>query len=440
MTLTDLIRLLRRRWAVFVAVLVVCVAGAVAYAMTVPTVYSATTTMYVSMATGTSVNDSYQGGLAAQSRVTTYSHVAGGMAVAERVINDLGLDTTPGALQSRVSVTFPPATSLLQISVTDPTPQGAKRLADAFAAQFRELVARMETTVIGAAPAAQVTVLEPAELPTSPVAGSAKKTVALGLVLGVALGVLVAFARDRLDRRLRRPEQLGDALSAPPLVVSPREPDATRDYARLRRAVTGRPGQASPTTLMVTSVSGRSRPEVGLRLASSLQAAGAKVVLVDADTSAEGPSAALGLLGQPGVADWLGSRTTRLDGVLRQTDDGCTIVPLGVADTRTVELLDSERFSALLAELGEQYDHIVVTPAPAPADAAALAASWTCAGVVAVGELGKGALRQVRMAAEAFADADVPVVAAVALAPVARSDGRAKYGRSRPHGRAVMAS
>jgi receptor protein-tyrosine kinase len=440
MTLTDLIRLLRRRWAVAVTVLAVCVLGAVAYAVNAPTTYSATTTMYVSMATGTSVNDSYQGGLAAQQRVTTYSHIAGGTAVAKRVIDELGLDTTPEALESRVSVTFPPATALLEISATDPTPEGAQGLADAFASQFQELVGKMETTVVGAAPAAQVTVIEPAELPTSPTGRSATKPLALGIALGVALGVLAAFARDRLDRRLRRPEQLGDALSAPPVAVSSREPDATRDYARLRRALTGRRDLPSPTTLMVVSVCGRSQPEVSLRLARSLHAAGAKTVLVDIDTSAQGPSAALGLLAEPGVTDWLASRTPRLDAVLRQTDDGYAIVPLGAADARNVELLDSERLTPLLAELREQYDHIIVATVLAPPDAGALVASLECAGIVAVGELRKDTLRGVRKAAGAFIDADVPVVAAVALASAGRSNGRAKHGGGRTARSGVMAS
>lgn len=424
MTLTDLVDPLRRRWVTAGAVLAACVVSAVAFAVTAPTTYSATTTMYVSMATGTSVNDSFQGGMAAQQRVTTYSHIAGGSAVAERVIDELGLDTSPGALRSRVSVTFPPATTLLQISVTDPAPQGAQRLADAFAAQFQELVGQMETTVVGAAPAAQVNVLEAAELPTSPIGWSATKIVALGLVLGVALGILAAFARDRLDRRLRRPEQFGEALSAPPVAVSPREPDSSRDYARLRRAVTNRPGPGSPTQVLVTSISGRSHPEVSLRLAQSLHAAGAKTVLVDADTSAGGPTTVLRLQGQPGVADWLGSRTSRLDAVLRQTDDGCPIVPLGAVDLQTAQLLDSERFWGLLADLGAQYDHIVVATIPGPADAATPTASSANTGIVAVGELGTDTLRAARDAAEAFAAAGVPVVAAVALAPAGRANGR----------------
>lgn len=442
MTLTDFIHLLWRRWRVAVAVLTVCVAGAVAYAVTAPTSYSATTRMYISMATGTSVNDSYQGGLAAQQRVATYSHIAGGTAVAERVIGDLGLDTTPGELRSRVSVTFPPATSLLEITATDPTPEGAQRLADAFATQFQDVVGQMETTVTGAAPAAQANVLEAAELPTSPVGRPATQIVGLGVAAGLALGVMAAFARDRLDRRVRRPEQLGDALSAPVVGVEVGEPEVIRADARLRRTVTARPGLASlssPTTLLVTSISGPSRPEVGLRLARSLDAAGMKAVLVDADTSGKGPTAIRGLLTEPGVADWLAARMTRLDAVLRQTDGGQTMVPLGAADARTVELLDSERFSALLGELGQQYDYVVVATAPVAADAAALGASWRCAGAVVVGELGQVTLPAARKAAEAFAAAAVPVVAAVALAPVPRPGVRADRTRPR-HGGAVYRS
>ncbi|WP_369255721.1 Wzz/FepE/Etk N-terminal domain-containing protein [Geodermatophilus amargosae] len=440
MTVTDFIHLLGRRWRVAVAVLVVCVAGAVAYAVTAPTAYAATTTMYVSMATGTSVNDAYQGGLAAQQRVTTYARVAGGTAVAERVVADLGLDTTPEALRSQVSVTFPPATSLLEITATDPTPEGAQTLAEAFATQFQDVVAQMETTVVGAAPAAEATVIEAAALPTSPVGRPATQIVGLGVVAGLALGVLAAFVRDRLDRRVRTPEQFGDALAAPVVAVGAGEPEVSPAYARLRRTVTGRPGLSSPSTLLVTSVSGRSQPEVGLRLARSLDAAGMKAVLVDTDTSAEGPSATLGLLAEPGVADWLDGRTTRLDAVLRQTDDGHAIVPLGAADARTVELLDSERFAALLAELSQKYDHVVVATAPAPADAAALGASWRCAGAVVAGGLGETTLPAARKAAEAFSAAGVPLVAAVALAPAPRSGVRAGHGTVPRHSRAAYAS
>jgi Mrp family chromosome partitioning ATPase len=103
-------------------------------------------------------------------------------------------------------------------------------------------------------------------------------------------------------------------------------------------------------------------------------------------------------------------------------------------------LLDSERLSTLLAELREQYDHIIVATVLTPPDAAALAASLKCAGIVAVGELGKDTVRGARKAAEAFTDAGVPVIAAVALASVARSNGRAKHGGGQTARSGVMAS
>lgn len=424
MTPTKFVHLLRRRWATAVAVLVVCLIGAIAYAMSTASTYSATTTLYVSMATGTSVNDAYQGGMAAQQRVTSYSYLAGGPAVAERVIDDLGLDTTPEDLQAQVSVTFPPATTLLEITAADPTPDGAVLLADAFAAQFRTLVTRLETTVAGAAPAAQATVIEPAELPVSPIGRSLTETVVLGGVVGLVLGMLAAFARDRLDRRVRRPEQLGALLAAPLVAVGADESSALA-YARLRRALLARSGLANPVTLMVTSVCERSLPWVGLRLARSLAAAGTKTVVVDTDASTDGPSSVLGLQAQPGVADWLASPSVVLDDVLRHTDHGHAIVPSGVVGISAVDLLDSERFSFLLTELGDRFDTIVIVIAssPSPGDVAGMGVSWRCAGVVVAGELGRCTLKDAREAAVAFAEAELPVLAAVALTS-ARTSGR----------------
>ncbi len=71
MALSDYLGIVRRRWHIILATALACAALAWAYTSTIPTVYVSTTRMYVSMATGTSVNDSYQGGLAAQQRITS---------------------------------------------------------------------------------------------------------------------------------------------------------------------------------------------------------------------------------------------------------------------------------------------------------------------------------------------------------------------------------
>src|SRR6185312_6187989 len=161
MRLIDFLRIARRRWLIIFATSLLGVAIAAAYASTTPTTYEATSRVYVTMATGTSVNDSYLGGLAAQQRVTSYVDVVTSSNVAERVIKDLGLSGRMSAseLQSKIKATFPPGTSLLDISVTDGNAERARLLTDKVVAQFRRLVDELETTVSGAAPAAKVSVV-----------------------------------------------------------------------------------------------------------------------------------------------------------------------------------------------------------------------------------------------------------------------------------------
>jgi capsular polysaccharide biosynthesis protein len=421
MPLTKFLLVLRRRWLTVAATTLVCLAASAVYASTIPTQYTATTRLYVSMATGTSVSDAYEGGMAAEQRIPSYAEVAGGATVAEGVIRDLGLRMTPGELEEEISVDFPPATTLLDISVTDATPDRAQMLADGVAAEFRKLVGEMETTVIGAAPAAQATVVVPARAPTQPTAPHTTRLLLIGLLGGLALGCLAAFARDRLDGRVRTPERLAELLPVPVLASIPSvEPTATKAVALLRARLTSAGGGLVPRTLLVTSFSGQSTPSVAVRLSQALVASGRQVALVDADTSGDGISACLGMASGPGLADWLRTPQLSLDELLRTSVEGVGVVPLGDVDERTGDLFDSERFAELLPSLQARFDHVVVATAPAAVEPAALAVSARCAGVLAVVELGSTTGEQVRAAAASLDGPGSALIGAVAVSAPSR--------------------
>ena len=112
MALIDYLYIARRRWLIVVATVILGVAIAAGYTSTIPTTYEASSRVYVTMATGTSVNDSYQGGLAAQQRVTSYVNIVTSSTVAERVIKELGLSMSVPELQSKIKATFPPAVGI----------------------------------------------------------------------------------------------------------------------------------------------------------------------------------------------------------------------------------------------------------------------------------------------------------------------------------------
>ena len=421
MPLTKFLLVLRRRWLIVAATTLVCLAASAVYASTIPTQYTATTRLYVSMATGTSVSDAYEGGMAAEQRIPSYAQVAGGATVAEAVIRDLGLRMSPGELEGKISVDFPPATTLLDISVTDATPDRAQMLADGVAAQFRRLVGEMETTVRGAAPAAQATVVAPARTPTQPTAPHTTRLLLIGLLGGLALGCLAAFVRDRLDGRVRTSERLAELLPVPVLASIPSvEPTATKAVALLRARLTSAGGGLVPRALLVTSFSGQSTPSVAVRLSQALVASGRQVVLVDADTSGDGVSAWLGMASGPGLADWMRTSQLSLDELVRTSVDGVGVVPLGAVDERTGDLLDSERFADLLTSLRARFDHVVVATAPATVEPAALTVSARCDGILAVVELGSTTGEQVRAAAASLDGPGSALIGAVAVSAPSR--------------------
>jgi receptor protein-tyrosine kinase len=413
MHLSDLCDVIIRRWRMLLVVLLVCLAAAGGYAATVPTTYTASTRIYVSMATGTSVADSYKGGLAAQQRIASYSYIAGGATVAQRVIDDVGLAMTPSELQSKIKVTFPPATSLLDIAVTDPSPDRASMLADKVAAQFRRLVGQMETTVVGAAPAAQATVIEYAQTPTKPNSPNLVRLLAIGLLGGLVLGLLAAFARDRFDSTLRTSEQVAKTVAVPVLASVPlSEPAATQAVAQLRAYLTSARSGSNVASLLLTSFSTHSLPAVAVRLSKALADSNRRVALVDTDITLNGASALLGMLGDTGVAEWLRTQETSVDELVHLSD-GVAVVPIGAADARTSDLLSSDRLVELVSQLKERFDFVLVDTAPASIDAAAVSLSSRLDATLAVVELGTTSQPQLRAAVEAIGGPSSGLIGAV---------------------------
>ncbi|MFI9403037.1 GNVR domain-containing protein [Nocardia sp. NPDC052316] len=402
MGLIDYWHIARRRWAIIVAVLVLCFGASAGYLSTLPTTYTATSSMYVSMATGTSVNDSYQGGLAAQQRVRSYLDLATSATVAKRVIDDLGLTMSVSEVQGSIKAFSPPATTNIILTVQSSTAEGARDLANSVVAQFRRLVDELETIERDAAPAARVTVVDRAEVPAGPSGPQSTRILALGLLAGVALGCAAAFVRDRTDRTLRTSNDLAAVLPVPILgIIDADRPGAPDETRRLRTRLL-REGESRSTLL--TSFSARSEPEVAVALAKSFADTGSKVVLIDADTSGHGGSRALPTQPSAGLATVLQGTAPISEALTAWPETGLTVLPLGAADERTPDLLASDRFAAVVAKLTTDYDHVVVQTAPVAHAADAIAVAPLCDHTIAVVLLGHTSAPELRGALATFGD------------------------------------
>ncbi|MFD0363307.1 cellulose synthase operon protein YhjQ/BcsQ [Nocardia sp. GCM10030253] len=410
MGLIDYWHIARRRWLIIAGALLLCGLAATGYAQSLPTTYVASSSMYVTMATGTSVNDSYQGGLAAQQRVRSYVDLANSATLAKRTIDDLSLKMSIGDLQDKITATSPPATTMIIISVSDSTPTRARDIANTVVAQFRRLIGELETIEVGAAPAARVEVIDRAELPTGPTGPQTTRLLVLGVLAGLGLGCLAAYVRDRTDRTLRTSNDLEAVLPVPILaIIDAGRPGADDETRRLRTRLL-RNGDAA--TVMLTSLSARSESDVTMALAKSFADTGRHVVLIDADTSNAGRMQPYSSEQSPGLARVLRGSAQVPDALTWWQQTGVTVLPLGDADPQTSDLLASQRFAAVLAKLRTDFDHVIVQAAPITHAADAIALAPLCEQTLAVVQLGTTSSAQVRGALATFGDSKLTGVVA----------------------------
>jgi len=136
---------LRTRWKSSAAGLIlgVLVAG-VASALVGPT-YTSTMQFFVSTAESGSTSDAFQGNQFAQQRVASYTGLLTGDELANRIIDRLDLPLTADDVAGMIDATTVTGTVLIDVSVTDSSPQRAEQIAVALGREFPAMVSELET-------------------------------------------------------------------------------------------------------------------------------------------------------------------------------------------------------------------------------------------------------------------------------------------------------
>ena len=203
MELRDYLRVIRRRWRLIAAclIVVVAVAGLVTYRTTPQ--YESKARLFVST-TDPSTSDAYQGSLFSQQRVSSYADLASGRELASRVIKDLGeKGLTPEDLSGRITATVVPDTVILEIAATDPNAERAQKIAMYTSQELRDFVSELETPPGRTHAPIKATIVDAADRPTSPVSPQPVRNMGLAVVLGLLLGLGVAVLRELLDTTVK---------------------------------------------------------------------------------------------------------------------------------------------------------------------------------------------------------------------------------------------
>lgn len=374
------VQILRRRWRTLLAVALAVLALSAGLTLLATPQYTSSTQFFVSTADSASNSQLAQGGTFTQQRVKSYSELLKSPKLLDPVIAKSGIDDSPSVVASKISVTTPPETVVIDVTVTDPSRAKARDIAQAIAETFPPVVSDLERVTPDAASPVKITLLrEPTEA-DSPVSPRPMRNLVLGVVLGLLLGFVAAVVKHFLDTKLRTKEDVESLTDAVVLGGIPFDPDAAKHpltiqadplagraeaFRSLRTNLQFVDATNHPRVIVITSsIASEGKSSTTANLALAMAESGASVCVVEGDLRRPRLLTYLGLEGSVGLTDVLIGRYD-LDDVLQPFGaHSLTVLGAGATPPNPSELLGSTAMRTVLDDLRHRFDYVLIDGAP----------------------------------------------------------------------------
>lgn len=419
MDLRDYLRMARRNWIVITALaLAGLLVGGTATALTAPT-YTSQAELFVSIQNSGSVQELQQGNTFSQARVQSYVKTVSTPVVLQPAIDALGIDESSEALSHRVRATADLNTVIIKITASDKSPVQAAAIAQAVANSLITAIESLERPKTGGTSPVGLSIITPAQAPTMPSAPDTKKNLALGLVVGLLLGVAVSVTRSLLDNRIRGEADLRQVTEAPLLggisfdPAAAKQPLLSQTGSQSPRAESFRQlrtnlqftnvASRGKTVLVTSSLPGEGKSTTATNLAMAMAEAGQSVCLIDGDLRRPMVHEYLGLDRNVGLTTALIGNADVNDLLQPWGEDNLFILASGQIPPNPSELLGSGEMINLIQRLETVFDAVIIDAPPLlpVTDAAVLAPS--VGGVILVVSAQKSTQQEVRKSMEALA-------------------------------------
>jgi exopolysaccharide transport family protein len=255
---------------------------------------------------------------------------------------------------------------------------GDRSLYESYLSQFNEMSQRRMLQD------ASARIISPATLARSPSSPKKKVFYALGAVLGLGGGFLLAFLLEYLRRGVKTDTEVEQSFGRPvvgiiPLLQYPNlrgtpytgllhgmvdEPLSDFSEAVRTMRITLELSSGNSKVILITSaLPHEGKSTAAMLLAASSATAGHKTVLVDCD------------LRRPAVSEAFGKKQLGLSELLRGTAEftdvieidpvtNICVIPAGSFESSPADLLMSRRMRDLIAQLRSQFDYVVIDASP----------------------------------------------------------------------------
>lgn len=234
-SLQELFSTLKKRILLIIltTIIAITIAGSVSFIFLTP-IYQASTQILVNKQTVEQNQFNSQDIQTNLQLINTYNEIIKTPAILDKVIENLDLDTTPAALNSKITMNSAQNSQVFSITVQDPEPAIAVDIANTTAEVFQEEIQKLMKID-------NVNILSPAVMGDNPrpVKPDPYLNMAIAAVIGLMIGVGIAFLIEYLDTTVKTETDVEELLGLPILgLISPiteKEMPGTKETIQRRR-------------------------------------------------------------------------------------------------------------------------------------------------------------------------------------------------------------
>ncbi|MCF0149666.1 MAG: capsular biosynthesis protein [Clostridium sp.] len=207
--LDELFEALKKRWLMILSItLIATILSAALSFFVIKPEYEASTKVFIGKDESDSQGYNQNDVLMYQKLMKTYSEAIKTKDLVSRSLSGTSLDLKPSEVLSNLTVVTVSDTQILQVKYKSKNPQEAKtvieEVSDEFIKTSKELV-----------PNGNIQVIEAVELPQNPVSPNKKMNIAIAFLLGLMVGVGLAFLLEFLDNTFKNKDQLEREFEIP---------------------------------------------------------------------------------------------------------------------------------------------------------------------------------------------------------------------------------